>query len=120
MPTFLYVTGIRGSAQDAAHLDWIEVEDVTWQTSQGEEPQILGIEVRKAFDETSGSFYQACAAGRVFPAIVVDFVKESFRYLRYNGTGATVSGVRPGPRDEDGGTEIVSFTCEDFQVSDTI
>jgi hypothetical protein len=31
-----------------------------------------------------------------------------------------VNGVRPGPRNEDGGTEIVSFTCEDFQVQDTV
>ena len=74
--TFMLVPGIKGSATDARHRDWIEVLSLSQTLDQGAVRPQCTLNVTKLLDISGPLLWGAAITGRVFRDIRIDVVRQ--------------------------------------------
>ncbi len=90
---YMLMDGIKGESTDSTHKDWIEVTAFTHSITV---PIISGIEggkstgraqetftISKLMDSSSPQLYDACANGRHFRTVQVDFLRAGDAFVKY-------------------------------------
>ncbi len=79
---YLFIEGIEGESQTKEREGWIEISSVSHgiaREGDGRESgaEFSGITIAKQLDKATPLLKEACAAGRIFPAAVIDFVRQT-------------------------------------------
>jgi type VI secretion system secreted protein Hcp len=116
--TFMLVPGIKGSATDARHRDWIDVLSLSQTLDQVAGRPQCTLNATKLLDISGPLLWGAAVTGKVFPQIRIEVVSAGERpqiFYQITLTNAVVTGISTSG-SSGGFVELVTLSATSVQL----